>query len=149
MNVVIRDKNALAALRPTDVALYLRSRAWESRLLVSGHSSVWSLSAGGEAFEVVLPSSTDLRDYALRLGELLNVLAVVEDRSQEQIYRDLLTASADVLRIRIADPASSDGTLLLEEHVQVAQKARDLVLAAACATTERIRLYGKNGSPQL
>ena len=76
-----------------------------------------------------------LRDYALRMGDLLAVLAAAEERSQSQVYRDLLTVTADVIRIRIAGPDLADGSLPIEEHAQIAQKARDLVLAAACAAT--------------
>jgi len=67
---------------------------------------------------------------------LLQVLAAAEGRSQSQIFSDLLTTTSDVVRIRIADADLTDGTLPIEQHAQIAQKARDLMLAAACAATE-------------
>lgn len=143
MNVIIRDMDALSAIRPVDTALYLRSQQWDQVQALPGRSSTWTFKTRGEEFEALLPMNVTLRDYALRMGELLNVLSVVENRSQSQIYRDLLTVSADVLRIRIADPALTDGTLSLEEHAQVAQKARDLILAAACAATEPRAVWHK------
>ena len=56
--------------------------------------------------------------------------------SREQVYSDLLTTFADVVRIRIDDPEAKDGTLSIEAHAQIAQKARDLLLAAACSAME-------------
>ena len=100
-------------------------------------ASVWLRTVGNEEFEALLPMDRELRDYALRMGELLAVLATVENRSQWQVYSDLLTIASDVVRIRIVDAELADGTLPIEEHAQIAQKARDLVLAAACAATER------------
>jgi len=71
------------------------------------------------------------------MGELLQTLAVFERRSQVQVYSDLLTTTSDVTRIRIVDAELTDGTLPIEENALIAQKTRDLVLAAACAATER------------
>jgi hypothetical protein len=132
-----QQKGAVLAILPTDAALYLRSRGWQQRSAQPGRSSLWSLTRGDEEFEALLPMDVELRDYALRMGELLHVLAAAEGRSQEEVYADLLTSTSDVVRIRLIDPDLSDGMLPIEEHAQIAQRARDLVLAAACAATER------------
>jgi hypothetical protein len=70
------------------------------------------------------------------MGDILRVLSAVEKRSQEEIYADLLTTTADVVRIHIEDPALQDGTLPIDENPRIAQNARDLMLAAACSATE-------------
>ena len=98
--------------------------------------SVWTLGEGNDQFEALLPLDSGLADYALRMGELLQTLALAEGRSQTAVYRDLLTTLSDVIRIRIADPDLCDGTLPIEQHAQIAYKARDLMLAAACAALE-------------
>jgi hypothetical protein len=89
-----------------------------------------------------------LPDYALRMGDLLAVLEAVEERSQLQIYTELLTVTADVIRIRIDDPELADGSLPIEQHVQIAHKARDLMLASACAATERRPVWHKRKPAQ-
>jgi hypothetical protein len=136
MKVEIRDANAVRAIRPGDAALYLRSRQWVATEGKPGRPTIWLRTIGGEEYEILLPMSHDVPDYALRMGDLLAALAAAEHRSQWEIYRDLLTITADVVRIRIADPELVDGTLPIEEHAQIAQKARDIMLAAACAATE-------------
>lgn len=138
MNLVIRDPEAMFAIRPVEAALYLRAKKWSRIDLQANRSSTWRLPAeDGDEFEVLLPMETDLRDYPLRIGDMLSVLAVAERRSAWDIYNDILLAACDVTRIRIADPESNDGTLPIEQHAQIAQKARDLMLAAACAATEQ------------
>jgi hypothetical protein len=137
MKIDIRDAEAVRAIQPVDAALYLRANGWNIAQQPSNQSAVWEKQVRGESFEALLPMNASLRDYALRMGELLTVLSVQEQRSQSEVYRDLLTSTSDVIRIRIADPELEDGTLPIEEHAQIAQKTRDLILAAACAATER------------
>lgn len=137
MKVDIRDVEAVRAIRPVDAAFYLRAGGWTPQEPQTGRGSLWVRTVDNQEFEALLPMDQELRDYALRIGDLLGVLAVAEKRSQSQVYSDLLTITSDVTRIRISDPELTDGTLLIEEHAQIAQKARDLVMAAACAATER------------
>lgn len=136
MKVEIRDVDAVRALRPLEVAAYLRSRGWVKAELHTGRSAVWTLTVAGEEYEALLPLDQAMRDFALRMGDLLRVLAKAEGRSQAEIFNDLLTATSDVLRIRIEDPELRDGTIPVEAHARMAQRARDLVLAAACAVVE-------------
>jgi hypothetical protein len=143
MNVDIRDAEAVRAIQPVDAALYLRANGWSIAQQQATQAAVWEKQARGESFEALLPMNAAVRDYALRMGELLAVLSVEEQRSQTEVYRDVLTSTSDVIRIRIADPELNDGTLPIEEHAQIAQKARDLVLAAACAATERRAVWHK------
>jgi hypothetical protein len=145
MNVTIRDAQAVRAIQPVDAALYLRANRWNERHTEAGRSSTWTRTVNGEneEFEALLPLDAGIPDYALRMGDLLTVLAAAERRSQAEVYADLLRITSDVVRIRIADPELQDGTLPIEEHAQIAQRARDLVLAAACATTEKRAVWHK------
>ena len=136
MNVDIRDVKAVQMLRPLEVAVYLRAKGWVEQKSFTPKASIWTTAKSKHEFEALVPLDQAVRDYSLRMGDVLRTLAAVEDRSQSQIYADLLTTCADVVRIRIDDPDLQDGTLPMEFHAQVAQKARDLVMAAACAATE-------------
>lgn len=136
MKVEIRDVDAVRALRPLEVAAYLRSRGWVKEATHTGRSAIWTLTVAGEEYEGLLPLDQAMRDFPLRMGDLLRVLARAEGRSEAEIFNDLLTATADVLRIRIQDPELRDGTMPVDAHARMAQEARDLVLAAACAVVE-------------
>jgi hypothetical protein len=136
VNVDIRDVGAVKALRPLEVAAYLRSRGWASREAGAGRATVWTLTADGEEYEALLPLDPSVGDFALRMGDVLRVLAAAEHRSQEEIYADLLTTTADVVRIRIEDSDLQDGTVPIEVNARIGQKTRDVMLAAACAATE-------------
>ena len=134
MKAMIRDKEAIQAISPMDAASYLRAKDWHQ--IQSGErASLWSTRDG--AFEVFLPLDTTAGDYALRMGDLLQTLALAEERSQIQIYRDLLTIGFDAVRIRVDDPEMVDGSLPLEQYTQIAQKTRELILSAACSVIEK------------
>lgn len=148
MKIDIRDVEAVRAIQPVDAALYLRAGGWDSTNSSDSRVAIWKKSVERETFEVLLPMEPALGDYAIRMGELLQVLSVAENRAQNEVYRDLLTVSADVIRIRIDDPELSDGTIPIEEHAQIAQKARDLVLAGACAATESRAVWHKRKPQQ-
>ena len=147
MNVDIRDVTAINSLRPLEVAAYLRAKAWLQQPSAPS-ASVWTKGAGDDQFEAVVPLNQSHMDFALRMGELLQTVAIAEGRSQADVYSDLLTTYADVIRIRIDDPELSDGTLPIETHAQVAQKVRDLLLAAACSALQRRTVWHKRKPAQ-
>ena len=135
MKGTIRDKPLLDSLRPLEVAAYLRSSNWQEKSSKENEFSIWVKSTpSGEEWEALLPLKRDYRDFALRMGEILAVLEEEEHRSQMEIFADLSTTAADILRVRLSAPESADGTVPIDEGVDLVQHARDLVLAAACTT---------------
>ncbi len=75
------------------------------------------------------------------MGDLLRTLSMIEQRSQVEIFADLTTISADVIRVRASEPESADGTVSLVEGVMLVQEAMDMMAAAACATVAPKPLY--------
>jgi hypothetical protein len=74
MKIDIRDVAAMRSLRPLEVAAYLRAQCWVPQSPVV-HCSVWTKGEGPNQFEIVVPMDQERRDYALRMGELLQTLA--------------------------------------------------------------------------
>lgn len=149
MKAIIYDVEAIRALRPFDVALYLRAKGWIQQDTNLEKASLWYQIQDADRFEVLLPMDLELQDYALRMGDVLTVLATFEKRSQLQVYSDMLTVASDIVRIRIADPELADGALPIEENASIAQKVRDLILAAACAATEHRSVWHKRKPAQV
>ncbi|NJL28864.1 MAG: hypothetical protein HC897_13715 [Thermoanaerobaculia bacterium] len=136
MKAKIRDSKALSAIRPLDLAAYLRARGWHERERTPGRSAVWTREQGEDLFEVLLPLDTVFRDYPARIADLLDTLERAENRSQLEVAADIETASADRVRIRASTGRHHDGSIGLGEGVELVSRARDLMLAAACATIE-------------
>ena len=137
MNVDIRDATTVAALRPTEVTAYLRASGWKQQ----DRRDTWAVWSKDEDVEVIVPLSRQLHDFALRMGDVLRTLSMIEQRSQVEIFTDLTTISADVIRVRASEPESADGTVSLVEGVMLVREAMDMMAAAACATVAPKPLY--------
>ena len=98
MRVVITDKDALAALSPTAVTAYLHARSWA---MVESDTSFAVFERPGDNDQVGLevPLRPSAGDYARRVAELLHNLELLEDRSQLDIYHDIVNANQDVVRV--------------------------------------------------
>jgi hypothetical protein len=134
MKATIHDAAALRTLGPLDVAAYLRSNGWRQVDRIGDRGVVWTLGPGGrDEFEILVPLSRDLGDFVPRMADVLRTLEVAERRSQLEILQDLTTLAADVIRVRALQSDAQDGTIPLDEGVQLVQRAQEMLLAAACA----------------
>ncbi|MFO7775161.1 MAG: hypothetical protein R6W89_05130 [Candidatus Hydrogenedentota bacterium] len=144
MKAMIRDAATVEALRPLEVASYLRATGWNKVEQKEGQYQVWLR----ENVEALLPLRLDVPDYALRMGDILRTLAEAEQRSQLAVFSDLLVTNADVLRVAIRDEELADGSMPIEEYTRTAQKVRDLMMAAACSAIERKPVWHKRKPDQ-
>lgn len=129
MKVAIRDAEALRAVRPLDLAGYLRAKGWQRTSEFDGRAALWML--GNE--ETLAPFTSSLADYHRRVGEAISVLAQVEERSEADIWRDISCAGCDVVRVRAGGEDRAQGTISIEDGVSLFERSRDMLTAAACA----------------
>ncbi len=148
MKVQIRDVDALRALKPLEVSAYLRAKGWRQAADLHGKASLWLLTSEGNEFDVTVPQRRDMGDYALRISEVLETLAKLEQRSELDVLRDLLTAAADLIRVRSPSQDADNGTLPLEQAVEFVERSRDMMLAAACATLDKRAFFAKRKAQQ-
>lgn len=134
MKVVITDVKAISALSPTALTAYLRARGW---IAVESDAAFATFERPGDEDKVGLdvPLRPSSGDYARRVAELLHNLELLERRSQLDIYRDILHANQDVVRLSVDVPET--GRMGLDEASTLFSATRDLVLAAACSVHAR------------
>lgn len=133
MKSTIRDRDVLRSLRPSDMIGYLRSAGWAREAEVGDRASLW-VNPINSAADVLVPLRRDAVDFPLRVAEVLSALEIVEGRSQEEILKDLISTSADLLRIRTLAVEASNGTISLERGARLIEHVREMVVAAACST---------------
>lgn len=149
MKVEVRDAAALNALKPLEMAAYLRAKGWRKEADLDGKGSLWLQEVpNGEEFDITLPLKRDLGDYALRMGELLRTLAAAERRSEFEVLRDVTTTTVDLVRVRAPSHSAEHGTLPLEQAVSFVEHSRDMMLSAACAALEKRAFYAKRKPQQ-
>ncbi|NNM60730.1 MAG: hypothetical protein HKM03_01015 [Steroidobacteraceae bacterium] len=136
MKAAIHDADTLRGLKPLEVVQYLRAKGWQQEGDLGSKATLW-VTGGDTDDEIILPMRRELGDFDLRMSEVLRTLEKVEARSQLDILRDLQAASSDLIRIRAPTGNTADGTIPIEAAVTFVERARDLMLAAACAAIDK------------
>ncbi|MGI5207885.1 hypothetical protein ACQEU6_40715 [Spirillospora sp. CA-108201] len=124
-------RRTLAAIPPDDVRTYLSHNGWEAYDRI-GSSRLWAVSEGDQDFEVVIPQDADVRDYELRMINLLQVLTGAEGRPREQILRDLTNVNVDRNRVRTQPPAPT-GSISVADGAAAYEGVREMLIAGAYA----------------
>ncbi len=136
MKVSIRDREALLAVSPVALSAYARAEGWVKRDAYGDHSDIY---AADGLPEVILPRTQRLGDYANVVAQLIEIFAQVADVDELSLYRDLVTADRDVIRVRA--PESDDGAVAMSDGVDFIRGAGDMLLAAACSFQSPQPLY--------
>ena len=137
MRVAIRDAEALKAVSPAALSAYARAAGWSKTGETYGeHSDVYG--ARGRP-ELLVPRTDRLGDYASVVYRLVEIFADAAETDQLSLYRDLVTADRDVIRVRAAE--SDDGAVALSDGLDLVRGAHDMMLAAACSLRSPRPLY--------
>lgn len=137
MKVSICDRGALLAVSSAALAAYARVSGWRREEPYGAHSDVYT---GKGLPEIIIPRNEDLGDYATVVSTLIESFAEVAGQDEMTIYRDLVIADRDVIRVRAVDGDHS-GSLSVGVGADLVCGARDLILAAACSLDNPRPLY--------
>ena len=136
MKVSIRDAEALNAISPVALSAYARSEGWNKSEEYGGHSDVYV--ADGRA-EIIVPRTDRLGDYAATVSALIGIFADAAGRDELALYRDLVTADRDVIRVHATE--SEDGSVSVNAGLSLVEGARDMLLAVACSVRDPRPVY--------
>ena len=137
MKIEILDADALRRISPAAISAYARAEGWQKEEPYGAHADVY---AGHGRPEIVLPRTDRLADYAAVVSRLIDVFSDQTQLDQTAVYKDLVGADRDVVRVRNPN-ADDDGSVSLEVGVEIVSNARDMLLAAACAARTPQPLY--------
>ena len=136
MKVNITDRDALVAVSPAALAAYARAAGWAATEPYGDFAYVYT---SEDHPEIIIPQTQRVADYAQIVRLLIEAFAEVSELDQLAIYRDLVTADRDVIRVRAA--GSADGQVSVNAGVALVHGARDMVLAAACSVQHPRAVY--------
>ena len=132
MQVQIRDAAAFRSISPTMLQAYLETKGWVRQEIWRSGLVVWALEHNNGSQEILAPLHELSYRYAVRISEVVETLSELEERSQLDVYCDLMGAGADVIRIRAFNVNGTSG-LFIADTASFLEKTNDLLLAAARA----------------
>lgn len=136
MRVDIRDRDALQAIAPDALSAYAKAAGWSRIGRYREDSDIYDAE---HLPEIILPRKQLLEDYPSLVGRLIAIFAEVAGRDELALYRDLLNANRDVVRVRAG--GGDEGSLTANDGVDLIGGSRDMLLAAACSLREPQALY--------
>ena len=136
MKVDIRDTHALRAVSPAALSAYARVAGWAKVDTYGDHSDIY---AAGGLPEIILPRTRSLGDYAHVVSQLVETFAKVAGMDEMSLYRDLVTADRDVIRVRVE--GQNDGAVRVRDGINLVSGARDMLLAAAYSLNDPQPVY--------
>lgn len=143
MRVSIQDRKALRAVSPGALSAYARTAGWSLDEPYRARSDVYI----GEGLpEIIVPRTEHLGDYASVVAALIETFAEVAERDELTVYRSLLTADRDVVRVRAGE--SEDGSVALSDGADLIDGTRKLLLAAACSLDNPRAVYRTGANRQ-
>ena len=137
MKTQILDVAALRAVSPGALAAYARGQGWAKHEAYGNHGDIY---VGDGRPEIVVPRTELLHDYASVISRLVGIFGDVTEQDELAVYRDLIGADHDVVRVR-AIGADDDGSVPIDKGVELVSQAREMLLAAACATKTTQPVY--------
>lgn len=150
MRVAVRDYDSLKEINALDVVSYLESQGWTrggGPQVPSKSLTFVRIDAAG-SFEVAVPLDTAFRDYGIRMAEILRTLEAIEDRSQLEILKDIITSSVDLIRVRPDVETWPDGSIMINHGNALLHQSREMLLAAACATVKPSKVFPPRRPPE-
>lgn len=132
----ILDRKALSEISPGALSAYARTSGWTKTGTYGDHSDVYTAK---RLPEILLPRHESLGDYASVVSRLLEIFAKAAELDELALYRDLVTADRDVIRVRAAE--GEDGSVTASDDIRLIHGARDMLLAAACSVQNPQRVY--------
>ena len=136
MDVNIRDADALRAVTPAALSAYARAGGWSAGERYRKHSVVY---VGEGRPEIIIPRTERLGDYASVVATMIETFAQVAEQDELTIYRSLVTADRDVVRVRV--PESEDGSVGLNDCAALIGGAQDMLLSVACSLGDPRAVY--------
>ena len=133
MKVQIRDKPLLSSIPIASLRSYLESREWtDDGQWGGGRAILYVKESAGRSWDILVPTRDTVGDYASGMADALAVLSDVEDRSQLDVFQDLASAGADVIRARSLN-GPRDKPLSLRRMSELYRGAYEMVESAARA----------------
>jgi hypothetical protein len=130
-------------IRVADLRAYLLAKGWRIKPFRRSQMIYFEgpPADDGSPLSLLIPASEQLRDYPLRIEEIVGALSVLEKRPLLEVVRNIVTPTADILHLRLESAATRTGTLEMGFVESFFSGVKDLLVFAACGQFEPRPFY--------
>ncbi len=145
-----REDSKIINVGPQLIGQYLKLKRWEMQQVINDIAQIWIKPANkSENYEILLPIDHTLTDYSRRISEVFSTLSIVENRSISEIYSDVTNTGSDIIRFRLQETSTSNGSISLSHGVQMVCLAEEVMKAAVNATVRPSAVYQSRYSEEV
>jgi len=119
-----------------ELVKYLTDLGWKSIPTKKNYTKIFQLKMADEIFQVNVPIDNEVADYGSAMFGIAKTLSLTQEKSTEQVVLELLNPMSDILRVRVANETTKDGSIFFEDAINLYENARKLVTAAAQDVTK-------------
>lgn len=135
--------NSIKALLPNQLSSYLSYSGWVCDGEINKIAQIWHRQERElEDFEIIQPLTRDIKDYAQRVFDLVEVLELFEKRSITAIINDLSNFFADVIKVRVVHEDVKEGSIPLNDGVLLFEKSKELIVSSVRSTFSKRKYFG-------
>ena len=116
-------------IRPRHAREYAKATNWTRKPQDFGGLAVFDYGER-ELTQLLIPIDGDAKDYPVRMLDVVQRIAEIEERPILEVSNDLLNPDSDIVRYRIADPSVSSDLGLLK-GIEILEGAKRSLLSAA------------------
>jgi hypothetical protein len=133
MNLATEETRLLEAVRAEDLQSYLLGKGWVRKPFARPQALLFEgpPDDDGEPITQLVPANEQLRDYPLRVEEILRALSAVEGRPALDILWEVRTPDCDRVLFRLQGPGTADGSIEFDRAPQFLGAVRQLLLLVA------------------
>lgn len=141
MNGRFSQSDILSNVTPRALRAYVEAHGWHKVEPYGDYGDVYAF--GNEPSEIIVPISSRFTDYGLSIGQVITILANMEEREKDAVLRDLCMADVDLVRVRSPE-SRADGSISMDAAAAMIQQSRNMMLAAACSAWRPRRAFRTN-----
>lgn len=118
-------------INPLAFSRYLRETGWSNFKSKRNYVRIFQHNDSAGFFQVIIPLEKDLSDYKEAMYRAIETVALVENKSIEQVFLYLLNPNTDILKIRLDKKEVEPGNILFDDAIKVYENAKKLLAATA------------------
>lgn len=124
------------------IRLFLKLNNWNYIDTIGTKAEIWRDTKDFD--EVIIPISQNLKDFEERYNVFIQKLGNHYNKSYNEILDYLKTDISDSISIQLSAPDLQDGTIPVNDGVNLFNKAKEMIIAAGMSTLKKKKYFGNN-----